>query len=68
MKKESPIRVKSFRFACDIVKYCDELKSKKDFEISSQLLRSGTSIGANAREAQIAEKVERILDISLESL
>jgi hypothetical protein len=36
---ESPIRMKSFEFACDIVKYCDELKSQKDFELASQLLR-----------------------------
>ena len=49
---ESPIRVKSFQFACDIVNYCDTLKANKDFELASQLLRSGTSIGANTREAQ----------------
>ena len=48
----SPIRIKSFQFACEIVKYCDLLKKQKDFEIASQLLRSGTSIGANTREAQ----------------
>lgn len=49
---ESPIRIKSFQFACEIVIYCDYLKSQKDFEIASQLLKSGTSIGANTREAQ----------------
>jgi four helix bundle protein len=49
---ESPIRIKSFVFACEIVKYCDNLKERKDFELASQLLRSGTSIGANTREAQ----------------
>ncbi|SNY95065.1 four helix bundle protein [Flagellimonas pacifica] len=49
---ESPIRIKSFQFACDIVRYCDNLKENKDFELASQLLRSGTSIGANTREAQ----------------
>lgn len=49
---ESPIRIKSFDFACNIVLYCDTLKGNKDFEIASQLLRSGTSIGANTREAQ----------------
>ena len=48
----SPIRIKSFQFACDVVKYCDTLKENKDFELASQLLRSGTSIGANTREAQ----------------
>lgn len=49
---ESPIRIKSFAFACDIVKYCDILKANRDFELASQLLKSGTSIGANTREAQ----------------
>lgn len=49
---ESPIRKKSFDFACEIVKYCDILKAQKDFELASQLLKSGTSIGANTREAQ----------------
>lgn len=48
----SPIRIKSFQFACEVVKYCDFLKERKDFELASQLLRSGTSIGANTREAQ----------------
>ena len=50
--KESPIRIKSFQFACEIVLYCDYLKENKDFELASQLLKSGTSIGANTREAQ----------------
>ncbi|WP_298515480.1 four helix bundle protein [uncultured Kordia sp.] len=50
--EDSPIRKKSFEFACNIVKYCDQLKAKKDYELASQLLRSGTSIGANTREAQ----------------
>lgn len=49
---ESPIRKKSFQFACEIVQYCDQLKENKDFELASQLLKSGTSIGANTREAQ----------------
>lgn len=49
---DSPIRIKSFAFACDIVKYCDVLKANKDFELAAQLLKSGTSIGANTREAQ----------------
>ncbi|MFY9243808.1 MAG: four helix bundle protein [Polaribacter sp.] len=48
----SPIRIKSFQFACEVVIFCDTLKENKDFELASQLLRSGTSIGANTREAQ----------------
>ena len=50
--KDSPIRIKSFEFACEIVHYCDSLKENRDYELASQLLRSGTSIGANTREAQ----------------
>lgn len=50
--ENSPIRNKSFAFACTIVKYSRTLRDKKEFEIASQLLRSGTSIGANVREAQ----------------
>lgn len=52
MSDNSPILTKSFAFAVEIVNYCDVLKQNKDFEIASQLLKSGTSIGANSREAQ----------------
>jgi four helix bundle protein len=48
----SPIRIKSFQFAVEIVHFADKLKEKKDFELASQILKSGTSIGANTREAQ----------------
>lgn len=50
--ENSPIRIKSFQFACDIVRFSDTLKENKDFVLASQILRSGTSIGANTREAQ----------------
>ena len=47
---------KSFKFAIRIVKLykylCD---SKKEYTLSKQLLRSGTSIGANINEAQEAQ-------------
>ncbi|HEA28988.1 MAG TPA: four helix bundle protein [Leeuwenhoekiella sp.] len=49
---DSPIRSKSFQFACNIVTYTKTLKDKKEYEIASQLLKSGTSVGANVREAQ----------------
>jgi four helix bundle protein len=45
----------TFKFAISIVKYCEKLESKKKFVIAKQLLKSGTSIGANIREAQNAE-------------
>ena len=53
--KENVIVEKSFQFAFKIVLYCELLEDKKKFVISRQLLRSGTSIGANVREAQNAE-------------
>lgn len=43
---------KSFYLACDVVKFCDLLRKNRDYEIASQLLRSGTSVGANTRESQ----------------
>lgn len=49
---ESPIRIKNFQFACEIVHCSETLNTKGYFEIASQLLKSGTSIGANVREAQ----------------
>jgi four helix bundle protein len=55
-KKESIVKNKSFKFAVRIVKlYKFLLESKKEFVLSKQLLRSGTSIGANIREAHNAE-------------
>lgn len=53
--KENIIVDKSFRFALDIVLYCELLEENKKYVLSKQLLRSGTSIGANVREAQNAE-------------
>ena len=50
--ENSPIRIKSFQFACDIVFFTRALKKENEFELASQLLKSGTSIGANVREAQ----------------
>jgi four helix bundle protein len=53
---KSILKEKSFNFALRVIKLykflCDE---KKEFIMSKQLLRSGTSIGANIREAQNAE-------------
>ncbi len=53
---ENAIEIKSFRFAVRIVKLCKYLRSeKKEYVLSKQLLRSGTSIGANTAEAQQAQ-------------
>ena len=50
--KESLIKEKSFQFAIRTVKMYSHLKeAKKEYVMSKQVLRSGTSIGANIREA-----------------
>ena len=52
---ESILRTKSKVFAKDIVLLCRDLKKKSiEGPIINQLLRSGTSIGANLHEAQFA--------------
>jgi len=45
----------SFGLALLIIDYTEELEDRKKFVIAKQLLRSGTSIGANIHEAQSAE-------------
>ena len=50
------IKEKSFRFAVRVVMLYKYLKNeKKEYILSKQLMRSGTSIGANVRESQNAE-------------
>lgn len=53
--KNNPILKESFEFALMIVKYSELLDENKKFVISRQIVRSGTSIGANIKEAQNAE-------------
>lgn len=54
-EKENIIIKLTFQFALDIIKYCEILQDNKKYIIANQLLKSGTSIGANIREAQNAE-------------
>ena len=50
--QDSPLIGKSKQFALQVIKICNQIKnSKKETIITNQLLRSGTSIGANIREA-----------------
>ena len=53
--KENVIVDKSLQFAVEIVKFAEKLETEKKFVIARQLLKSGTSIGANVLEAQNAE-------------
>ncbi len=55
-KRENIVKEKSFAFAVRVVNlYKFLIKDKKEFVLSKQLLRSGTSIGAMVREAIHAE-------------
>lgn len=45
----------TFEYAVKVIEFCEMLESKKQFVIAKQLLRSGTSVGANIWEAQDAE-------------
>ena len=53
--KENLIVKLTFEFALEIISYSEEIRKTNRFEMASQIFRSGTSIGANIREAQNAE-------------
>ncbi len=50
-KERNVIQEKTYRFAVKIIKLCRSLREQKEFVMSEQLLRSGTSVGANVEEA-----------------
>ena len=49
--RDNVVKQKSYDFALRVIKLCLWLKEQKHFEMSRQLLKSGTSIGANIEEA-----------------
>lgn len=53
--KENIIVKLTFDFSLDIMEFAEELESKRKFVFANQILKSGTSIGANVSEAQNAE-------------
>lgn len=53
--KENIVLVKSIEFAVAIIEFCEKLEREKKFVIAKQLLRCGTSVGANIHEAQNCE-------------
>ena len=55
MMKENIIKNKSFEFALRIVNLFKFLQDKKEYVLSKQVLRSGTSVGAMVRESEHAE-------------
>ncbi|WP_392438007.1 four helix bundle protein [Cruoricaptor ignavus] len=48
----NPLLEKTVRFSLDIIEFCEILEKERKFVVAKQLLRSATSIGANAFEAQ----------------
>jgi four helix bundle protein len=70
MNNEKPniIRDKSFHFALKIIALSQSLKEDRNYEIANQIIRSGTSIGANVEEAQAAQsKKDFISKLSISS-
>ena len=60
---ESVLRDKSYLFALRVVKlYKYLIKQHKEYTLSKQILRSGTSIGALVREAQYAQSAKDFIN------
>ena len=55
MERTNIIVEKVLDFGIEIVKFCELLESQRKYVIAKQLLRSGTSVGANVFEAQHPE-------------
>ena len=53
--EKSPARAQSFAFSLEIIHLYKKLEAHREFVVAKQLLRSGTSIGANIEEAAAAE-------------
>jgi four helix bundle protein len=60
-KEDNLIREKSFRLALMIIDVYKFLINKNEFVLSKQLLRAGTSIGANIEEAQASQFLKDFL-------
>ena len=45
----------TFKFALEIINYSEKLEMQRKYVLAKQVLRSGTSVGANVRESQHAE-------------
>lgn len=67
-KKENVIQTRSFEFAIEIIKFYKHCLDSNEYLLSKQLVRSGTSIGANVEEASAAQsKKDFIAKMSISS-
>ena len=55
MKEDNAILDKSYAFALEIMSTAKAVRKLREYDLASQLWRSGTSIGANVEEAQAAQ-------------
>ena len=55
MKTGNLVMDLTFQFALDTIGFVDGLNEKREYVLAKQLFKSGTSIGANVREAQSGE-------------
>mgnify|MGYP006081357885 CR=1 FL=1 len=55
MKEENLILDMSYAFALEIMAVAKQIRELREYDLASQLWRSGTSIGANVEEAQAAQ-------------
>ena len=63
MVKDNPVKDKSFQFALEIISLYKYLTSeKKEYVLSKQILRSGTSIGANIEEALSSQSKKEFIE------
>jgi four helix bundle protein len=68
MKKENVMLDKSFDFALSMIKLYKEMVAQNEYILSKQILRSGTSIGANREEATaVISKKDFIAKMSISS-
>ena len=69
MQRPNPLLDKSYAFAVRIVLFCRSLQNQKhEFVLTKQLLKSGTSIGANIEEAtQAQSKDDFVSKLSISS-
>ena len=63
--RDNVVKQKSYDFALRVIKLCLWLKEQKHFEMSRQLLKSGTSVGANIEEALAGQSRKDFLVICL---
>ena len=53
--KENPIRDRTYAFAVAVVRFSRTMIRRREFVLSKQLLRAGTSVGANVQEAVVGQ-------------